>query len=90
MRWVIYTDLSSSILAIESNRESHPILNRIYDILAELLNQEKQVTLCKVSTHIGIKGNDEAVKAANQATNMPGMTTTNYLIQTIRSDRNSE
>ena len=39
MRLVIYTDSLSSMLAIEDNRENHPILNQIYDILAELLNQ---------------------------------------------------
>ena len=39
MRWVIYTDSMSSILSIENNRENHPILNQIYDILAELHKQ---------------------------------------------------
>ena len=29
MRWVIYTDLLSSILAIKNNRENHTILNQI-------------------------------------------------------------
>ena len=38
-RWVIYTDSLSSMLAIENNRENHPILNQIYDILAEFQNQ---------------------------------------------------
>ena len=33
MRWVIYTGSLSSMLAIENNRESHPILNQKYDIL---------------------------------------------------------
>ena len=33
MRWVIYTDSLSSMLAIENNRENHPILNQLYDIL---------------------------------------------------------
>ena len=35
MRWVIYTDSLSSLLAIENNRENHPVLNQIYIILAE-------------------------------------------------------
>ena len=30
IRWVIYTDSLSSMLAIENNRENHPILNQIY------------------------------------------------------------
>ena len=50
MRWVIYTDLLSSILAIENNRVNHPILNQIYYILAELHSQRKRITLCKVPT----------------------------------------
>ena len=52
------------MLAIE-NRENHPILNQIYDmILAELHNQEKQIILCKVLAHMGIKVNKEADKAS--------------------------
>ena len=41
IRWVIYTDLLSSMLTIKNNRENHPILNQIYDILTELHNQKK-------------------------------------------------
>ena len=69
IRWVIYTDSLSSILAIENNRESHPILNQIYDILTDLQNQGKQLTLCKVPAHLGIKGNENADKAAKQTIN---------------------
>ena len=52
------------MLAIENNRENHPILNPIYDILTELHNQGKQIKLCKVPACIGIKGNEKADKAA--------------------------
>ena len=72
MRWVIYTDSLSSMLAIENNTENHPILNQIYDILAELHNQGKQITLCNVPPHIG---NEETDKAAKQAIDMSGMIT---------------
>ena len=67
MEWVIYTELLSSMLAIENNRENNPILNQIKDILAELHNQGKQITLYKLPVHIGIKRNKEADKAAKQA-----------------------
>ena len=63
------------MLAIKNSRENHPILNQICYILAEFHNQGKQIALCKVTAHIGIKGNEEADKAAKQAINMPGMTT---------------
>ena len=62
--------------AIESNKKNHPILNQIYDILADLKGQKKHITFCKVPAHTGIKGNEEADKAAKEATDMPGMTTT--------------
>ena len=48
----------------------------MYDILAELQALDKKITLCKVPAHIGIKGNEEAHKAAKQAKGMQGMTRT--------------
>ena len=74
------------MLAIKINRENYPILNQIYDILAELNNQGKQIMLCKVPAHMGIKRNKEAAK---QAEDMAGMATirpphTDYYL-TIRS-----
>ena len=57
-------------------------------------NQGKRLTLCKVPAHIEVKGNEEADRAAKQAIDIPGMTTTrlsytdHYL--TIRRARNSE
>ena len=58
--------------SIKYNQENHLILNQIYDILAELQNQNKQIILYKVPTHIRIKGNKEADKATKQL----GMITT--------------
>ena len=51
MRWVIYTNSLSSVIAIDNNIENHPILNQIFDIPTEIHNQEKQITLCKVPAH---------------------------------------
>ena len=41
MKWIIYTNSLSSMLAIENKRENNPILNQIYDILAKLHKQKK-------------------------------------------------
>ena len=38
IRWVIYTNSFSSMLAIENNRENHPIVDQIWDILTEVNN----------------------------------------------------
>ena len=69
-------------------------INQIYDIIAEFHNKRKQITLCKVSAHMEVKGNEETEKAAKQATDMPGITTTrlfhtDYYL-TIRRARNSK
>ena len=81
------------MLAIENNRENHPILNPIYDILTKLQNQENRLTLCKFPANIGNKRNE---KAAKQAIDIPGseMTTTrlpytDYYL-TIRRTRKSK
>ena len=66
MRWVLYIDSLNSMLAIEKNRENHPMLNQIYDILAELQNQVKQITICKIPAQKGVKGNEEADRAAKK------------------------
>ena len=75
--------------AIEYNKENQ----QINDILTELQTQDKKFILCKVPAHIGIKGNEEADKAAKEAIDMPGMTTRlpyiNYYL-TIKRVRNSE
>ena len=43
--WVIYTDSQSSMQAIECNKENHPIINQIYDILADIKEQKKNYSL---------------------------------------------
>ena len=49
--------------SIEYNKKNHSILNQINDILAELQEQDKMITLCKVPAHMRIKGKKEADKA---------------------------
>ena len=57
--------------SINYNKENYPILNQIYDILADLL---KQITLCKILASMGVMGNEEVDSAVKQAIDMPGMT----------------
>ena len=47
-------------------QENHLILNQIYEILAELNNQNKQVILWKVPAHIELKEIKKQVKQQNK------------------------
>ena len=51
-------------------KENHPILNQVYNILAKLQNQNKQII------HSEIKINDETQITAKQPLGMTGITTT--------------
>ena len=66
----------------------------IYMKLSELHNKGKQLTLCKVTAHIGVKRNEEADKAEKQAIDMKGITITRLpntdYHSTIKRVRNSE
>ena len=42
MRWVIYTDLLSSMLAIENNRENHSVLNQIFELQQNSITRENR------------------------------------------------
>ena len=55
------------VLSIEFNIENYPLQNQIYDIIAELKNQGKHITLYKIPVHIGFEGNESAGKAAKEA-----------------------
>ena len=74
-RWVIHTNSQNSMQPIKHNKENHPIFNQMYGIVAELQNPGKQIILCKVPAHTGIKGNEKADRAAKQAIDIPEMTT---------------
>ena len=71
-RLVIYRNFQSSLQSIKHNKENNPILNQIYYVLLELQIQYKQIILCKIPTHIEIKGNEEADKTV-KVRDMPGM-----------------
>ena len=65
--------------SIEYNKENCPILNQIYDVIAELQEQNKNITLCKVPAHGRIKGNKGGDEAAKETMDTPRVTTTRLL-----------
>ena len=66
----------------------------MYDILAELQKQDKEIVMCKVLAHIQIKGSEEADKSVNKSIDIQGITMTiltytDYYL-TIRRAKNSK
>ena len=50
-RFILCTDSQRSMQSIEYNEENNPILNQIYNILAEVQAQDKKITLKNSFTH---------------------------------------
>ena len=76
VEWVVITDSLSAIEALKSPTTKHPLVQNIQNKIIELLHQNKKIKICKVPSHVGIKGNEEADTNAKSATQIPGLNTT--------------
>ena len=63
--WTIYLDSQSALHAIKAYKPKHSAVKSIQEILYR--NAEKKITLCKVPSHINVKGNELADKEAKKA-----------------------
>ena len=78
--------LKSLCSPLNTIKENHPILNQMYNILAELQAQDKKITMCKVHAHIGIEEN-EVYKLGNEAMDIPKVTTTRLLFDHLEGKK---
>ena len=69
--------LSELMKSVEYNEENRPIINQLYDILAELQLQDKKRSHGKLPAHMRIKENEDADKAIY----MPECSQQDYSIQ---------
>lgn len=69
-KFTIFSDSRSSIQAIMKYNNNHPIVTEINNWLIRLAARHKSVKLCWIPSHVGIRGNELADKAANEAANV--------------------
>ena len=69
-KFVIYSDSRSSIEALQNYCPKNPLVQQIKYEFHKLYEDNKYVELCWIPAHIGIKGNEDADKAAKEAINM--------------------
>lgn len=67
--YTIFSDSKSAIDAIKQYNNHNPIITKIFEWLINLFARQRVVTLCWVPSHVGVKGNEEADKLANNGAN---------------------
>ena len=65
--FVVISDSLSALQALHNNRLDHPLLVLIREMHASLLEDGKDIVFVWVPSHVGIRGNSIADRAANQA-----------------------
>ena len=90
--WTIYSDSMAALLAVKKYNPKHPIVQAIQEIL-QRTSKMKKIVFCKVPSHVNIYGNEEADKAAKEASqlepiinNIPHTDLNRYIKQHIKSE----
>ena len=69
-KFIIYSDSRSAIEALKSYLPKNTLVQQIKYSIHELYEEGINVEICWIPAHVGVKGNEEADKAAKEATNM--------------------
>ena len=67
VRYVIFTDSLSSLLAPNDFNTTHSVIQDILALFTSLDRARKSVIFCWIPSHVGITGNEKADEAAKRA-----------------------
>ena len=70
-KFIIYSDSKSVLQGILHCRPKNPSIVKVTELYTKAFHKGKQIVLCWVPSHIGIRGNEEADRAVNAALNEP-------------------
>ena len=65
-RYIILTDSLSAMQALDNQKTDNPLITKLLDKLSDICEND-DVVFCWLPSHIGIRGNEEADKAAKEA-----------------------
>ena len=66
-KFVIFSDSRSAVEAIQNYHPKNPLVQEIKYFFHKLYEDGKHIEICWIPAHVGVKGNEEADKAAKEA-----------------------
>ncbi len=69
--YVVFSDSKSSLQALQNLWSNHPLVRRVLDLHSLLCRLNKNVVFCWLPSHVGIRGNEAADRAAKEALTLP-------------------
>ena len=65
--YIIFSDSKSSLQALQDLQTSNPLVCRALELHTTLCNEHKNIVFCWLPSHVGIRGNEAADRAAKGA-----------------------
>ena len=69
--YIVFSDSKSSLQALQNLWSHHPLVCRVLDTHTELCQDNKNIIFCWIPSHVGIRGNEAADRAAKDALDLP-------------------
>ena len=65
--YIIFSDSKSSLQALQDRQTSNPLVSRALELYTTLCNEHKNILFCWLPSHVSIRGNEAADRAAKGA-----------------------